>query len=146
MSVSRDQGLRLINRVLGFSARKAEDEPEEEVAPSGDSMSMKFRGEFEDEETGQIISWLVYAVVASNEAMVVSVDKKLRPVDKPKQEDTMIPALYARVSRERRVWLQGYTYWPCSRRLRHAWAKKRQPSTLSPPLSRWRTWPRCARA
>lgn len=87
MSVTRDQGRRLIPRVLGFSARKAEDDPEEEVAPSGDSMSMKFRGEFEDEETGQIISWLVYAVVASNEAMVVSVDKKLRPSDKAQHEE-----------------------------------------------------------
>lgn len=87
MTVSRDQGRRLIPRVLGFSARKAEDEPEEEVAPSGDSMSMKFRGEFEDEETGQIISWLVYAVVASNEAMVVSVDKKLRPDGGAAKED-----------------------------------------------------------
>lgn len=88
MSISNEQLERLMPQVMKGGADLAEKVPDAEVDDAGVSGSALYRGELVDPETGKKFSWLLYAMIASNEAPVVSVLKKLRPKDKPGYEGT----------------------------------------------------------
>lgn len=84
MSISNDQLHRLMPRLLRDSAGEVESGPRSVWKPVGESGSVFHRGEIVDDETGQIFSTLVYAVIAQDEAGLLRIANRIRP---PKQED-----------------------------------------------------------